>query len=155
MDKRFREHIEKLHPSFERLMAMPPVKVCALPRPMPAAGVYLFSEGARHLYVGRTDRLRQRLGEHCRPSSTHNSAPFAFLLAREATGNRKPTYQPTGSRAELAKNLKFGRTFTDSKKRVREMDVRFVEEIDSRRQALLEMYAAIALNTPHNSFENH
>jgi len=35
------------------------------------------------------------------------------------------------------------------------MDGRYVEESDPLRQALLEMYAAIALNTPHNSFETH
>ncbi len=35
------------------------------------------------------------------------------------------------------------------------MDVRYVKESDPLRQALLEMYVAIALQTPHNSFENH
>ncbi len=35
------------------------------------------------------------------------------------------------------------------------MDLRFVEETDPFRQALLEMYAAIALKTPHNDFETH
>jgi hypothetical protein len=85
MNDAFRKHVESLHPAFERLMGMPPVKVCSLPKQMPKRGVYLFSEGDSHLYVGRTNRLRQRLAEHCRKSSTHNSAPFAFLLARNAS----------------------------------------------------------------------
>ena len=35
------------------------------------------------------------------------------------------------------------------------MEVRFVEERDSLRQALLEIYAAVALRTPYNYFDNH
>src|SRR5208282_3458129 len=86
MNESFREHVESLRPSFERLMAMPPAKVCALPKDIPARGIYLFSEGPKHLYTGRSNRMRKRLQEHCRKSSTIDSAPFAFLLARDATG---------------------------------------------------------------------
>jgi len=155
MNDEFRAHVESLHPAFERLMAMPPVKPSTLPRNMPRRGIYLFSERRKHLYVGRTNRLRQRVQEHCRPSSTHNSAPFAFLLAREATGQSLATYQVRGSRAQLEKDRVFGRAFTKAKARVSNMDVRYVEEDDPLRQALLEMYVSIALQTPHNSFENH
>ena len=35
------------------------------------------------------------------------------------------------------------------------MDVRFIEEADPVRQALLEMYVAVALETRHNNFKNH
>lgn len=35
------------------------------------------------------------------------------------------------------------------------MDLRFVEETDPLRQAFLEIYVAVALNTPHNDFETH
>src|SRR5439155_21282667 len=125
MNETFRAHVESLHPSFERLMAMPPVKVCALPKTMPAHGIYLFSEGDKLLYVGRTNRLRQRLTEHCRRSSTHNSAPFAFLLARAASGMTSASYQPNGSRSQLEKDLTFGRAFGVAKSRVSNMDVRY------------------------------
>lgn len=155
MNDSFRKHVESLHPSFERLMAMAPVKVCALPKEMPKRGIYLFSEGHSHLYIGRTNRLRQRLAEHCRKGSTHNSAPFAFLLARTASEMKSASYKAEGSRACLEKHEVFGPAFVAAKGRVSEMDVRFVEEIDPLRQALLEMYASIALKTPHNSFENH
>jgi hypothetical protein len=155
MNETFRAHVESLHPSFQRLMAMPPVNVCALPKTMPARGIYLFSEGNKHLYVGRTNRLRKRLKEHCRKSSTHNSAPFAFLLAREASGMVSASYQRNGSRAQLEKDRTFGPSFLAAKARVSNMDVRYVEEGDPLRQALLEIYVAIALKTPHNSFENH
>jgi predicted GIY-YIG superfamily endonuclease len=122
---------------------------------MPERGIYLFSEANNHLYVGRTNRLRQRLSEHCRKSSTNNSAPFAFLLARAHCGMVSASYRAEGSRAKLEKHAVFGPAFVMAKSRVGNMDVRFVEEADPLRQALLEMYAAIALCTPHNSFENH
>jgi hypothetical protein len=35
------------------------------------------------------------------------------------------------------------------------MDVRVVEETEPLRQALLEMYVAVSLNTPHNDFDFH
>jgi hypothetical protein len=45
--------------------------------------------------------------------------------------------------------------FTARKARLRAMTIRTVEEADSNRQALLEMYASIALGTPYNDFNNH
>ncbi len=41
------------------------------------------------------------------------------------------------------------------KTRMRAMSIRAVEEVDSNRQALLEMYVAISLATPYNDFNNH
>ena len=35
------------------------------------------------------------------------------------------------------------------------MDIRFVEETDAVRQALLEIYVALALGTTFNDFDNH
>jgi len=155
MNDKFREYVESLHPSFQKLMSMPPVLVGDLPPGLPAEGVYLFSERERPLYAGRSNRIRQRLQEHCRPSSTHNIAPFAFLLAREATGKTRASYTPSGSRRELEADPVFREAFAQAKKRVAGMQVRYVEEPDSMRQALLEMYVAVALNTPYNSFETH
>jgi hypothetical protein len=88
-----------------------------LPKAMPACGIYLFSEGDVHLYVGRTGRLRQRLREHCRLGSTHNSAPCAFLLARDKTG-MKASYRVEGSRTQLQTHEIFGPAFIDAKKRI-------------------------------------
>ena len=155
MNEHFREAIEALHPSLEKLIAMAPVAVPGLMSPMPEQGVYLFTEGARPLYVGRSNRLRQRLQQHSRPSSGHDSAPFAFLLAREATGITSPTYQVQGSRGDLSKQAQFGAAFTTAKQRIRSMSIRFVEEPDQLRQALLEMYVAIALETPYNTWGTH
>ncbi len=155
MNERFKGYAEILEPLSRRLMRVPPARVASLPADMPRAGVYLFSDGPRHLYVGRTNRMRARLQEHGRPSSTHNSAPFAFMLARRATGRSKASYAAKGSRQSLERDPKFRTAFQRAKARVRRMDIRFVQERDPTRQALLELYVAIALGTPYNDFDTH
>jgi hypothetical protein len=144
-----------LEPKFDALMAMRPVCYSSLPRGMPERGIYLFSEGDRHLYVGRTNRLRNRLAGHCRPSSSHFSATFAFRVAREETGYVKASYSQANSRPALTIDPVFGPAFTRAKVRLSGMDLRFVEETDAIRQALLEIYVAVTLKTPYNDFDNH
>jgi hypothetical protein len=61
MNEVFRQHIEQLHGNFEALMRMQPVTLAKLPRMVPTWGIYLFSEGSTHLYVGRSRRIRYRL----------------------------------------------------------------------------------------------
>jgi hypothetical protein len=144
-----------MYASFERLTTMQPVMIRTLPRDAPSECIYLFSEGDRHLYVGRTRHLRQRLKQHSIPSARHNQAVFAFRLARDVTGQVAATYGSEGSRAALTTNGEFARAFAVAKRRVREMQVRYVEEIDPLRQALLEIQVAIVLKTPYNDFNTH
>ena len=119
-------------------------------------GVYLFSENGRHLYVGRTNDVKARYSGHCRPGAHHGIAAFAFRLARESTGQLKPTYRPgAGSRSALAADPEFKLAFLEAKARVRAMDFRYVDEPDPVRQAVLEIYCAVALETPYNDFDNH
>ncbi|CAN7506444.1 hypothetical protein [Neorhizobium sp. LjRoot104] len=156
MHEKFRAFVDGLHPKFEKLINMPPVSGGALINDMPKRGVYLFSEGVNHLYVGRTNRLRSRYGDHCRPSSDHNSAPFAFKLARIATGFTQRSYKAGPlSRKGLSANVDFLAAFIDAKARVRAMDFRYVEEVDPNSQCLLEIYCHVALGTPHNDFDNN
>lgn len=156
MHARFAAVIESLHDSYERLVAMPPVTFDQLPRIMPAQAVYLFSEQGRPLYTGRSNRVRKRIGEHCRSSSQHNQAVFAFRLAREATGNLTAAYSSgAGSRANLPNDAAFQAAFLLAEARVRAMEFRFVEETDQTRQALLELYCAIVLDCPYNDFNTH
>jgi hypothetical protein len=72
-------------------LAMHPCRAGALPMLMPSQGVYLFSEGGVHLYVGRSNKIRSRYGRHCNPGATHRMAAFAFKLARESTGRTVAT----------------------------------------------------------------
>jgi predicted GIY-YIG superfamily endonuclease len=156
MNETFRQHVEALHPALERLVATAPLKYADLAgQTIPKQGIYLFTEGGKNLYVGRSDDIRQRLGLHCRPSATHNQATFAFRLAKELCGITKASYKPEGSRADLASKDPLKGVFKAQKERLQLMDIRTVKEADANRQALLEMYVSIALGTPYNDFNNH
>lgn len=155
MNEQFKQHVESLHPKFEKLIQSIPFTFSTLPKELPKAGVYLFTEGESHLYVGRTNGLRKRLQQHCRASSSHNSSPFAFRLARERQGVLKATYKTEGSRTALIQDAAFAEAFVISKARLREMTIRVVEEGEPLRQALLEMYVALALDAKYNDFDNH
>ena len=155
MDSRFEKYIEVLHSSFERLIAMNPVSVSELPTGLPKSAVYVFSDGDRHMYAGRSNSLRNRLRQHTTDGAQHNQAVFAFKLAREKVGKIEATYKPEGSRASLAAEPEFAAAFLDEKRRVRKMNLRFVEESDQLRQALLEIYVSFVLGTPYNDFRTH
>ena len=121
---------------------------------IPERGVYVFYENDKALYVGRSNRLKARLREHCRESSTHNSATFAFNLAKEKMRlGQGMTVRVT--RKELQKAPGFERAFYEARKRVSEMKIRVVQIDDQVTQALFEIYAALALEAPYNDFSNH
>ena len=142
MNNDFKQAVDSLHPKCEALLAMKPVTLAALPRPMPKRRVYLFSEGDR-----------TRLRGHVRDS--HNPATLAFLMARIQTGKLQPSYKPRGSRADLLRNREFRAAFDNARQMIRQMDIRYIEEEDPVRQALLEIYVALASRAEHNSFDNH
>jgi len=59
MHPKFAELADSLHPSFLKLMSCKPhTGRVRMPLNVPRCGVYLFSEGDDHLYVGRTDRTQ-------------------------------------------------------------------------------------------------
>jgi hypothetical protein len=152
MNETFRQHVEQLHPKFEALLRKPAVRLASLPKEAATPGIYLFSEGPLHLYVGRSKNVRNRLKMHVGDPS---GASFAFKLAREASGRQKATYAPEGSRTHLMTIPDFVQAFHAAKERIRAMDIRFVAEPDCNRQALLEIFATLALGTPYNDFETH
>jgi hypothetical protein len=155
MNELFVAVIESLEPSFQKLVAMPPVTAATLPASMPTAGIYLFSENGIPLYVGRTRNLRGRIGRHSRPGATYKMAAFAFHIAREVTGNLEATYRKIGGRSSLIEIPEFYLAFTQAKQRIRAMDLRYVEERDPVRQAILEIYVSLCLKTPYNDFDTH
>lgn len=121
-----------------------------LPLDVPRCAVYLFSEGADHLYVGRTDRLRERHRQHW--SGRDNDAPFAFKLARHETKN---VGKGGLTRKQLMVDAEFSAAFLRAKNRVAGMEFRWVEETDPNRQCLLEIYATVVLDARYNDFINH
>lgn len=151
MHPKFAALADGLHPSFIRLTECAPhTGNVRLPLETPRCGVYLFSEGSEHLYVGRTDRLRDRHREHW--SGRANDAPFAFKLARHATGSLQKG-GPT--RKALEADPIFAAAFSAAKKRVAMMSFRWVEEADPNLQCLLEIYATVVLEARYNDFMNH
>jgi predicted GIY-YIG superfamily endonuclease len=146
-----RLHIDSLEKSFQKLIEMPPISVANLPINMPISGVYLFTENGKPLYVGRSNTIRKRLQNHCRPSSSSNSAAFAFKLTRKITDQITTKI----TRAALEKDPKFAGVFLEQKARIKKMNVSYVAEFNPITQAILEMYVAVRLNTPYNDFDNH
>ena len=155
MDAVFQKYMERLHPSFERLLNKTPVHILDLPMELPRQCVYLFSEGGRNLYVGRSNNFRNRLRQHSIDGAQHNQAVFAFKLARESTGKTEVSYRSESSRSSLLLDSEFANAFLLAKRRVRAMDLRYVEEADQLRQALLEIYVSVVLQTPYNDFATH
>jgi hypothetical protein len=153
----FLDCLHSLHSKYLELVSMAPVNRASIPSPTKRkiSGVYLFSEGDLHFYVGRTTNLRQRLQNHCGLSSAHNQAVFAFKLARHATGNLTAWYTGDGTRLRLQADAVFARAFADAKTRVRNMHLRYVEEPDPLRQSLLEIYVSAVLKTEFNDFDTH
>ena len=153
MDNRFKELIDNLHAKFEALSRMEPVTVDTVPADTPKGGIYLFSEGYHHLYAGRTKRsIRDRLKDHV---STAEDCPFAWHLAREATGKKVASYKSEGSRKHLLSQPSFKKAYEDAKLRIRKMRVRYVGEPDPLRQALLEIYVAVVTKSRFNDFDTH
>ena len=59
-------------------------------------------------------------------------------------------------RTELrAEQPDFRCAFDAARQRIKEMEVQFVEETDSIRQALLEIYTAMKVRAQYNDFDNH
>jgi hypothetical protein len=156
MHETFRSLAESLQPKFEQLVQMTPVTTGILPPEIKGPGVYVFSEIGRHLYVGRTRNVRSRYRQHTGEGAGHNSAPFAFKLAREATGILKSTYKnDETSRPNLMLNPQFREAFGHALVRMRAMEFRFVEESDPTRQCLLEIYVSVVCGSPYNDFDTH
>jgi hypothetical protein len=138
MNEAFRQHAEALHPKFEMLMAIQPASFSALSSIVDRPGIYLLSEGLQHVYVGRTRKIRSRLRMHV--GSDPAGASFAVKLARLQI-NRPATYKRESGLKQLRADPAFIAAFAEARDRIRAMSIRFVEEADCHRQALLEIYA--------------
>jgi hypothetical protein len=49
----------------------------------------------------------------------------------------------------------FMKAYEAAKHRIREMDVRYVHEAEATKQALLEIYVAVATAARYNDFDTH
>ncbi len=152
MHKRFTRFVDSLDDKYRELIAMTPTTLDNL-HGTPTGGVYLFSEGDSNLYVGRTKvKIATRVKAHVRAAP---DCPFAFRLAREATGNTSASYTGIGTRKQLLKTPSFSKAYQRAKSRIRMMQVRYVHEPDPIKQALLEIYVSVVLKTKYNDFDTH
>jgi len=149
----FAQAVKDVEQKHSVILTSPIYRMDALPKVIPLAGVYMLSEDGHALYVGRTNNMRKRLQSHTR--NNHNQATFAFLLAREQTGNKQATYKKEGSRDDLLSQPSFRLVFDSARERIRRMDVQFIEELNPIRQALLEICASLRSKARYNDFDNH
>lgn len=136
---------------FAQLMAQPltAIRKGAFPK---AAAIYIFYLDGLAVHVGRTRNLRQRLRGHV--SNSHYSASFAFKRARSATGI-KATYRKGEGRGPLLENPAFRMAFDHALTEVQGMSVRYLIVDDPIDQYLLELYAALELETSLSEFDTH
>ena len=138
------------------------VAKCARPRAC-AASAGERPECSGHLSVlGRWEarlrrpdpKLRDRLRQHCIPSSSDLSASFAWNLAkREASRAGLDTAR---RRAALMADATFAVHFVEAKAAVGLMPVQFTVEEHADLRTVFEVYATYALGTQEfNSFETH
>ena len=121
---------------------------------LPQKGVYVFYEDEKPMYVGRTNNMSGRLNRHSNPSSGHNSATFAFNIAKREAIEQGMKVQL--KRSQLEVDPAFSRLFLKAKARVSKMPVRVIEINDPIVQTLFEVYAAICLDTrEYNDFDTH
>ena len=153
--RRFSTILDQMEPLLDRLLDCEPHRRGERPAAPKRPGVYLFTEDRKPIYVGQTRNFRRRWGEHTRPSSADNSAPFAFNIARAEAARRK--LDVTGSRKTVSALANFGALFLAAKERVRAMEFRFVEIEDPPLRTVFEVYASLALGTEgeFNLFETH
>lgn len=146
--------VDQLPDFLDQLLAAPAASVSEHPEIPNVPGIYLFSEDDQPIYVGQSRKLKQRLGKHTNPSGKHNSASFAFLIAR--TEAEKAGIDTAQFRKQLERDQQFIEHFTAAKLRVSEMDVRWIELEGEIARTIFEVYASLALDTlVFNSWETH
>ena len=151
MNPDFQKIIDQMDPLLEELITSSPHTIEDGPRNLPRKGVYAFYENGKAIYVGRSNRIGDRIREHGAESSRHGSATFAYKLMLEEVGEQG-SHSSKSSRQDLQK--KYENKYKGQRKRIREMEVRGVTIEDQKVQAVFEIYAILALGTTkYNSFQ--
>lgn len=153
MRPEFKIIVERLDAKFVELCAMSPITADTMPGITPIGGIYLFGTLQLPQYVGRTKQaFSKRIVGHVNDAP---DSPFAFRLARVRTDRMTGQYTKKASRKALLDDPKFIDAYNAAKNDIRKMELRWVHESDPTTQALLEIYAATVLKTPHNDFDTH
>ena len=155
MNERFKELTDGMPSRLQSLLEQPLIAIDDIGiTKVPQKGVYVFFEGNKPIYVGRSNRLKDRLKEHSQGGSAHYSATLAVIIAKKNTSTlqikeRKQTNE------QLMKNRDFVEEFIAAKDRIARAKIRFIEIEDQIEQAIFEIYASLALDTELNDFDTH
>ena len=152
MNAKFEEIINHIPDLMQQLVKSPLRQRNSL-GDIPKKGIYVFYENNKPIYVGRTNRMKVRIQEHGRKSSYHNSATFAFILAKEKANEQGIDINK--NRNALESDSTFRNIFLEQKERVSGMKVRVIEINDPIIQTIFEVYVSMELNTEYNDFDTH
>ena len=152
MNAEFQATIELFPGYMKELLRELPVPANELKK-IPNQGIYVFYEDDKPIYVGRSRNLSQRFKQHRQQSSNHNSATFAFMIAKQDAAKKKLNIHKT--REELQIDPDFLPFFKNAKKRVSEMKIQVIDIDDPVEQTLFEVYAALELKTLYNNWKTH
>lgn len=137
--------------------------------PRDTRGIYLFSEGAEHLYVGRTGitararagetgsttSFRARFDNHTQRGAPPGTAPFANRLMRERASELDLEIPKKWWDRRNTEGAEVFELFCAAKKRIFGMDCRVVAFDDDAmgvRSTVGETYVHACLGTPYNDF---
>ena len=152
MNKKFKEMVDKMPLQLQQLLEGTPVSIESIGvTDVPNKGVYIFCENDKPIYVGRSNRMKERLKEHSQISADHYSATLAFRIAKQDF----PAQQRKLTNKQLREDSDFEKKFNAAKKRIANAEIRFVEIEDQVEQSVFEIYAAFVLETELNDFGTH
>jgi hypothetical protein len=152
VNAKFQAAIELFPEYMITLLETPPVPINELKK-IPKKGVYVFYENGKPIYVGRSRNLSRRFNQHSRQNSNHNSATFAFKIAKQDAKNDGVLVKKT--RNKLQTDEKFVPYFDKAKHRVSNMMLQVKEISDPVEQTLFEVYASLELKTEYNNWDTH
>lgn len=118
------------------------------------AGIYVFYQNDKPIYVGRANNIRKRIQSHTRKSSGSESASFAFNLAKKDYAKMR---EITEKRKELMEIEEFIEIFRTHKLNLTDVEFRCISIENDILQTMFEPYLAFKLGTypVNNTFENH
>ena len=150
MSKKFDQIIAKMPKLLKELESKPFLTRDKL-ADIPQKGVYVFFKDNKPMYVGRSNRLKERLREHSQ-SRQHYSATLAIKIAKRnmptlQNEERKPTVK------QLMDNEDFKKEFEYARDRIARMKIRCAKIEDQIEQAMFEIYAHLELGTEFNDFK--
>ena len=152
MNERFKKLTDRMPLRLLSLLEQPLIAIDDIGiTQVPQKGVYVFFEGNNPIYVGRSNRLKNRLKEHSQRSSDRYSATLAFRIAKQNTS----TLQKKQTNEQLMKNRDFVEEFEAAKDRIARTKIRFIGIEDQIEQAMFEIYVHLALGTELNDFSTH